>query len=206
MNIIAKNRKTVYSIVRNFLNEYRAIFTKKTFEVFFWVIISIITFHHIQSVKFIWEHLICRHIDSHLNSLYYFFSYSQWSLPDMTKKTTKIALSLIPESLADYDIYLLIDDTLQEKFGDSFAGCQSFFDHVRRNNSSYLKGNSFVCLAVSIPVFSLKGKVVYITLPIGFRLYNKEKSKLAIASFMIDNIMGLLEDKKVIQLLRFLVY
>ena len=112
-------------------------------------------------------------------------------------KTTEIALSLIPENLADEKIYLIIDDTLQEKFGDKFAGCQSFFDHVRRNNSSYLKGNSFVALAISIPVSAGENEINYLSIPLGFRLYKKEKSKLTIARELILNIIKLIDDKPV---------
>lgn len=95
---------------------------------------------------------------------------------------------------------MIIDDTLQEKFGDKFAGCQSFFDHVRRNNSSYLKGNSFVALAISIPVYVRDEKVCYLSIPLGFRLYKKDKSKLTIARDLILNIISLIDDKQVVLL------
>jgi len=113
------------------------------------------------------------------------------------KRTVTLLLDIIPQQLRDEKIFLIIDDTLQEKFGDKFAGHNTFFDHVRRNNSSYLKGNTFVCLAISIPVSSSSNGINYKTIPIGFRLYQKEKSKLTIAKEMIDSIMNLLQDKKV---------
>jgi SRSO17 transposase len=113
------------------------------------------------------------------------------------KRTVTLLLDIIPQELEGKKIFLIIDDTLQEKFGDKFAGHNTFFDHVRRNNSSYLKGNTFVCLAISIPVYCSENGVNYRTIPIGFRLYKKEKSKLTIAKELIDSIMDLVQDKKV---------
>jgi hypothetical protein len=136
-------------------------------------------------------------MESSLNSVYYFFSYSKFNLESMMKRTVTLLLKIIPQELEDEKIFLIIDDTLQEKFGDKFAGHNTFFDHVRRNNSSYLKGNTFVCLAISIPVSSSEDGVNYKTIPIGFRLYKKDKSKLTIAKNLINSIMDLLQDKKV---------
>lgn len=136
-------------------------------------------------------------MNSSLNSLYYFFSYSKWSLEKMMKRTVSLLLDIIPEKLKDEKVFLIIDDTLQEKFGNKFAGHNSFFDHVRRNNSSYLKGNTFVCLAISIPVSQSKDGIIYKTIPIGFRLYKKDKSKLAIAQELIDSVIELLNDKDI---------
>ncbi|MCK8827400.1 transposase [Natroniella acetigena] len=136
-------------------------------------------------------------MNSSLNSLYYFFSYSKWSLESMMKRTVNLTLNIIPEELKSKKVFLIIDDTLQEKFGNKFAGHNSFFDHVRRNNSSYLKGNTFVCLAISIPVSQSEDGIEYKTIPIGFRLYKKDKSKLTIAKELIDNIMRLLNNKNV---------
>ncbi len=96
--------------------------------------------------------------------------------------------------------FLIIGDTLQEKFGDKFAGCQSFFDHVRRNNSSYLKGNSLVALAISILVSAGDNEISYLSIPLGFKLYKKEKSKLTIARDLILNIIKLLADKQLVVL------
>ena len=198
MNIISNNSQSIYTSIKKILNKYRAVFTKKSFQSFFWLIISIISFDQIQSIRFIWKNFISKYKNSCLNSLYYFLSYSSWSLDDLMKKTTEIALSLIPENLQDEKIYLMIDDTLQEKFGDKFAGCQSFFDHVRRNNSSYLKGNSFVALAISIPVSAGDNEISYLSIPLGFRLYKKEKSKLTIARNLILNIIKILTDKQLV--------
>jgi len=197
MNIISKNQKSIYSFINKFCNQYRDIFTKKTFKMFFWIVISIISFDKIHSIRFIWNNLISKHMNSSLNSVYYFFSYSKFSLEGIMKRTVTLLLNIIPQELKEEKIFLIIDDTIQEKFGDKFAGHNTFFDHVRRNNSSYLKGNTFVCLAISIPISSSEDGVNYKTIPIGFRLYKKDKSKLTIAKELINSIMDLLQDKKV---------
>jgi hypothetical protein len=197
MNIISKNQNSIYSVINKFCNQYRDIFTKKTFEMFFWVVISIISFDKIHSIRFIWNNFISQYMDNSLNSVYYFFSYSKFNLEGIMKRTVTLILNIIPQELENEKIFLIIDDTLQEKFGDKFAGHNTFFDHVRRNNSSYLKGNTFVCLAISIPVFCSKNGIEYKSIPIGFRLYKKEKSKLTIAKELVDSVMNLLQDRKV---------
>ncbi|TDP27022.1 hypothetical protein C8C79_1011, partial [Halanaerobium congolense] len=107
MNIISNNSQTIYHTIKKILNKYRAVFTKKSFQSFFWIIISIISFDQVQSIRFIWKHFISKYKKDSLNSLYYFLSYSSWNLNDLMIKTTEIALSLIPENLADEKIYLI---------------------------------------------------------------------------------------------------
>ncbi|MCK8828056.1 transposase [Natroniella acetigena] len=136
-------------------------------------------------------------MNSSLNSLYYFFSYSKWSLGKMMKRTVSLLLDIIPEELRDEKVFLIIDDTLQEKFGNKFAGHNNFFDHVRRNGSNYLKCNTFVCLSISIPISQSEDGLEYKTIPIGFKLYKKDKSKLTIAQKLIDNVLRLLSDKDI---------
>ena len=121
MNIISNNQNSVYSIIKKFANYYRDLFTKKSFKMFFWIIISIISFDKIHSLRFIWNNFISKHINSSLNSLYYFFSYSKWSLESMMKRTVNLTLNIIPKELKGEKVFLIIDDTLQEKFDNKFS-------------------------------------------------------------------------------------
>ncbi|EQB88304.1 hypothetical protein M918_24645 [Clostridium sp. BL8] len=114
--------------------------------------------------------------------------------------TVKIALSLIPENLkSQITIFLITDDTLQAKFGDKFDCYGKLFDHTNHTGSSFLNGHCFVSLVISIPIL-VNQRLKYITLPVGYKLYDKSETKLEIAGKMIENIMPLLNDYQVIVL------
>lgn len=56
-----------------------------------------------------------------------------------------MAISLIPNTLKKTTtIYLIIDDTLQAKFGEKFDCYEKLFDHTSKNRSSYLNGQCFI--------------------------------------------------------------
>jgi hypothetical protein len=113
--------------------------------------------------------------------------------------TVKIALSLIPDGISGITIYLIVDDTLQAKYGDQFDCYSKLFDHAKHNGTNYLNGHCFVSLVISIPV-DFRGQIKYITLPVGYKLYDKTRSKLEIASAMIDTVMPLISQYKAIVL------
>jgi hypothetical protein len=113
--------------------------------------------------------------------------------------TTSIALTLIPEELRNTTLFITIDDTLQAKYGDKFDCYSKLFDHAKKTGSQYLNGHCFVSLVLNLPLIH-KGKVRYLSLPIGYRLYSAQKNKLEIAAAMIENIMPKLKSFQVILL------
>jgi hypothetical protein len=88
---------------------------------------------------------------------------------------------------------LLIDDTLQAKFGTKFECYTTIYDHARHNGTSYLKGHCFVALAVCVPVIVGNGGK-YLSVPIRFRLKGGDESKLTIAAEMLNDAMKTLRD------------
>jgi hypothetical protein len=109
-------------------------------------------------------------------------------------------MSLIPELLRELPIFILIDDTLQEKFGTHFECHQKMFDHAKKNGSNYLSGHCFVALSIKVPV-AIGSKLPYLNVPIGFRLRREKENKLTIASEMIDIVMGVLANCPMVILL-----
>jgi hypothetical protein len=51
-------------------------------------------------------------------------------------------------------IFLVTDDTLQEKFGIYFECLGKLFDHARQNGSNYMNDHYFVDLILKIPSLS----------------------------------------------------
>lgn len=182
------------------LHESRSIFKKRSFHIFFLLITAILSVQEIRSVKFLYDNFIKKYWSKALNCFYYFLSYTNFSVESLMFETVKIALSLIPQELkSKVTIFLITDDTLQAKFRDKFDCYGKLFDHTSHTCLSYLNGHCFVSLAISIPILVNK-KIRYITLPIGYKLYDESETNLEIAGNMIQNIMSLLADYQIIVL------
>lgn len=198
--MISIDEKSIIKTIENYLGEYRSIFKKRSFHIFILLVTAILSIQEVRSIKFIYDNFISKYWNKVLNSFYYFLSYTNFSVESLMFATVKISVSLIPEELKDkVTIFLIIDDTLQAKFGDKFDCYSKLFDHTKHDGTSYLNGHCFVSLVISIPILFC-GKLKYITLPVGYKLYDKSESKLEIAGKMIQNIMPLLVEYQVIVL------
>ena len=67
--------------------------------------------------------------------------------------TAKVALRMIPDSLATQPIFLCVDDTMVAKAGTRFENVSKLFDHAAHNGSNYLNGHCFVSIMLCIPVW-----------------------------------------------------
>jgi hypothetical protein len=121
-------------------------------------------------------------------------------LEKFAEVTLRKALSIVDAKLGKLPILLLLDDTLQAKFGTKFECYSTMFDHAKHNGSSYLKGHCFVALAVCVPVI-VGNSIKYLTVPIRFRLKGTDENKLTIASQMITDAMKSLADVSTVILL-----
>lgn len=94
--------------------------------------------------------------------------------------TAKIALNLIPDTLKSQPVFLCVDDTMLSKFGEKFENVSKLFDHAAHNGSNYLKGHCFVSVMLCVPVWN-NSKVSYLSVPLGYRMWQKTDSKLELA-------------------------
>nr|WP_242661399.1 hypothetical protein [Alkaliphilus metalliredigens] len=185
--------------LHQYLIQYRTVFKKRRFDIFYWLIMGILCTEEVRSIQFVYDSFIKKHTDKVLNSIYYFLSYSKFPVEALTTTTVSIALSLIPEELRESTLFITIDDTLQSKYGNKFDCYAKHFDHTRKTGSQYLKGHCFVSVVLNIPLYC-QNKVKYLSIPIGYRLYSKEQNKLEMASQIIKCIMPQLEMFQVILL------
>ncbi len=109
--------------------------------------------------------------------------------------TADMALNLIPEKLQSQPVFLCIDDTMVSKFGKKIRGCFKAFDHAAHNGSNYLNGHCFVSVMVCVPVWN-KGRIHYLSVPLGYRMWQKKESKLELAASMIRHVMPVFHEKK----------
>ena len=74
------------------------------------------------------------------------------------------------------------------KFGTKFENVSKLFDHAVHNGSSYLNGHCFVSAMLCVPVW--KGdKVSYLSVSLGYRMWQKKELKLELAASMIRQVM-----------------
>ena len=102
--------------------------------------------------------------------------------------TVRIALKLILDSLQTHPIFLCVDDTMVSKFGTKFENVSKLFDHAAHNGSNYLNGHCFVSVMLCVPVWN-GDKVFYLSVPLGYRMWQKKESKLELAASMIRQVM-----------------
>lgn len=186
-NIISKLKKAFCEI---FSDE-----SKHTKNHLFDLLMSVLCLNGLQSIRYSYEHFIEPLSDNKLKSYYFTLNESKIDISVWMKNMIKIALSLISDKLFNNLIILSIDDTMVEKYGEHFENREKLFDHARHNGSNYLYGHCFVSMMLSIPVFD-QGKIRYLSFPVGYRMWTKEQTKLAMAADMVKEVMGIIGSER----------
>jgi len=190
MEALYQNARTIKRL-KEYFQPYLNLLTQPSGTKFFLILLSILSMQFVTSIRNIYRWFLSEIYDSSLNSYYHLLSYADIPLDMFFRITIKTALSLIPEEIYGLPIFLIIDDTLQAKFGTHFECHQKMFDHAKHNNSNYLNGHCFVALTISVPII-IEGSIRYLNIPVGFRLREEKENKLEIASKMLDNAMLIL--------------
>ncbi len=68
------------------------------------------------------------------------------------------------------------------------SNVSKLFDHAAHNGSNYLNGHCFVSVMLCVPVWN-RDKVSYLSVPLGYRMWQKKESKLKLAASMIRQVM-----------------
>ena len=192
--------KSLFKTLKEYLDIYRSLFYKRSFQKFIIFICAILAVQEVRSIKFIYEKFIKHYFEGCLNSFYYFLADKNLELSKMATCTVSKALPLIQTKLKNkVTIYLIVDDTLQPKFGNKFECCGTLFDHADHSGSPYKNGHCFVSLAMGSPIF-INGHIKYVNIPINCKLYDKTKTKLELVAELIEEILPELVDYQVIVL------
>ena len=168
---------------------------KHTKEHLFDILLSVLCLNGFQSVSYNFEHFIGNISDSKLKSYYFTLNESKINLSEWMKNMVRMALSLIPDKLLEQLIILSIDDTMAEKYGEHFENRAKLFDHAGHNGSNYLNGHCFVSIMLSIPVLD-NNVIRYLSFPVGYRMWTKEKTKLAMAADMVKEVMDMIGSQR----------
>ena len=141
-----------------------------------------------HSIRFLYRHFLSGITEKSLNAFYYACSYAKADYSKFMNVTASVALKLIPDILRSQPVFLCIDDTMVSKFGKKFEHVSKLFDHAAHNGSNYLNGHCFVSLMLCIPVWRNQ-QIVYLAVPLGYRMWKKEISKLNLAASMVRQVM-----------------
>jgi len=187
MEALYQNAKTIKSL-KSYFQPYLNLLSKPSGHKLFLIFLAIISMQFVTSISCLYKWFLSNISSLSLNSYYHLFSYAQIPLDAFFKITVRTAAGLIPEELRGLPVFLIIDDTLQLKFGTHFECYQTMYDHAKHNGSLYMKGHCFVALMISVPVIVCK-QIRYLSIPVGFHLRAKDENKLEIVAKMLDIAM-----------------
>ena len=174
---------------------YFETFSVPTADTLFLIILSVLTLESAHSIRFLYQHFLSGITEKSLNVFYYACSYAKVDYSRFMNTTARIALKLIPHSLRTQPIFLCVDDTMVSKFGTKFENVSKMFDHAAHNGSNYLNGHCFVSILLCVPVWN-QDKVSYLSVPLGYRMWQKKESKLEMAASMIRQVMPEFQNKE----------
>ena len=179
---------------------YIELLTKPSGYKLFLLLLAVLSMQAVTSIAHIYKWFLSSLSQISQNAYYYLLSYTKLPVDKFAMVTIRKAVSVIDEKLMKLPVLLLIDDTLQAKFGTKFECCSKMFDHARHSGSSYLKGHCFVALTICVPVLA-GNKVQYLNIPVRFRMRGTDENKLTIASEMLADAMKVLKDVPAVILL-----
>ena len=180
---------SIISILFNYFSPYFQHLGRLTRKNLIWLLIAMLTLESCYSIRHLFTHFLKKYNPVTLNCYYRLISTAD--LKNMPQKTLEKTLNLISDPTAP--IYLVLDDTLIDKFGKHFEKVKLLFNHANHSGNPYENGHCFVSLTLCVKV-----KNEYIAVPLGYKMWTGEKSKLEIAADFIDEIMPQLSEKKII--------
>ena len=181
-------KNSVLDRLKSYFNEYFQDATKPTAKNLFLIVVSVLTLDTFRSVRFAHRHVLSKLSDTSLNAYYYALKTDRLDHESWRNVTLSKALRVVPGQLAVQPLFLSIDDTMVEKYGTKFQACSKLFDHAAHNGSNYLNGHCFVSIMLHVPLESADG-AIYLSVPLGYRLWTKELSKLELAADMVRSVM-----------------
>ena len=189
MSRLFYNRNHTFNKLVWFFWNYFQDASMPTAENLFLLVISMLALESFRSIRSAWLHIISRLTGKSLNSFYYTLGYAAFDHLRWMAVTARLALSCVPLSMKSSAVFLSIDDTMVEKYGTKFQARSKLFDHAAHNGSNYLNGHCFVSIMLHVPLESADG-TIYLSAPLGYRLWTKELSKLELAADMVRSVMA----------------
>ena len=190
------NEKTLTGRLHKYFLIYFETFSAPTADTLFLLVLSILTLESVHSIRFLYQHFLSGITTKSLNTFYHACSYAKVDYSHFMNITAKVALRMIPDSLATQPIFLCVDDTMVAKAGTRFENVSKLFDHAAHNGSNYLNGHCFVSIMLCIPVWK-NDRMKYIPLFLySFRWnietsYYEQKTFWSLCRYMVRSCKGI---------------
>ena len=190
------NEKTLTGRLHKYFLIYLETFSTPTADTLFLLVLSILTLESGHSIRFLYQHFLSGITTKSLNTFYHACSYAKVDYSHFMNITAKVALRMIPDSLATQPIFLCVDDTMVAKVGTRFENVSKLFDHAAHNDSNYLNGHCFVSIMLCIPVWK-NDRMKYIPLFLySFRWnietsYYEQKTFWSLCRYMVRSCKGI---------------
>ena len=190
------NEKTLTGRLHKYFLIYFETFSAPTADTLFLLVLSILTLESVHSIRFLYQHFLSGITTKSLNTFYHACSYAKVDYSHFMNTTAKVALRMIPDSLATQPIFLCVDDTMVAKAGTRFENVSKLFDHAAHNGSNYLNGHCFVNIMLCIPVWE-NDRMKHIPLFLySFRWnietsYYEQKTFWSLCSYMVRSCKGI---------------
>jgi hypothetical protein len=111
--------------------------TKPSGHKLFMLLLAVLSMQAVTSIQYIYKWFLASLTKISQNAYYYLLTYTELPLEKFAAVTVRKAIALIDENLKDFPVLLIVDDTLQAKFGTKFECYSKMFDHAKHNGSSY---------------------------------------------------------------------
>ena len=184
------NEKTLTGRLHKYFLIYFETFSAPTADTLFLLVLSILTLESVHSIRFLYQHFLSGITTKSLNTFYHACSYAKVDYSHFMNITAKVALRMIPDSLATQPIFLCVDDTMVAKAGTRFENVSKLFDHAAHNGSNYLNGHCFVSIMLCMPVWK-NDRVSYLSLPLGYRMRQNRSTPCDHQPFWMSGNSGL---------------
>ena len=188
MSNLLYNKNNLIGRLYRYFYVYFMNFSMPTAETLFLLVLSILAMESAGSICLLYRHFLSGITKKSLNVFYYACSYAKVDYSMFMNVTAGMALKLIPEKLSSQPVFLCIDDTMISKFGKKFEDVSKLFDHAAHNSSNYLNRHCFVSVMLCVPVWD-KNRIHYLSVPFGYRMWQKKESKLSLAASMVRQVM-----------------
>lgn len=203
MNLLYLENSIIGSLFR-FFSPYFSTAIRPTRFLLTWLVIAQVALQAFTSLRFLHRNFLSQVTHRCLNSYYRALQNETVTSHSLRLQTAQLACSLIPAALQNEPVFLSVDDTTVPKFGKKFDAASLLHDHACHTGKPYVNGHCFVSLTLSVPVLNQReGKaplIRYLAVPVGYRMWTKEQTKLELAGDLIEEVMPLLEDRQVLLL------
>ena len=201
MNSLYLENSTMGSLFR-FFSRYFSIATRSTQFLLTWLVIAQLALQSFPSLRFLHRNFLSSVTHRCLNSYYRALRNETVTSRSLRLQTAALACSLIPAVLQNEPVFLSVDDTTVPKFGKKFDAVSLLHDHACHIGVPYVNGHCFVSLTLSVPVLRPREGnaplIRYLAIPVGYRMWTKERTKLELAGDLVEEMMPLLKGRQVL--------